>query len=199
MTKGNLKFCIASTEDAAQLQQLVQSAFRAEDSRNAWSADMDLSSRFRIEVPEIVMTIMDPDSAYLMATDNNGTLVASIGISKRGTNRARLFMLAVDQHHQRGGIGRHVLTYAEHYCEQTWGVRKLELDALSTRQELILWYIRRGYRKTGESTPFPREKYDGLVLPDDICFVQFEKDLSTVPVVEKAAQIGEIGEELYAG
>jgi GNAT superfamily N-acetyltransferase len=182
MTNGNLQFRVATPNDAAQLQQMVQSAFRAEDSRERWTADMDLSSRFRIEVEEVMTNITKPDGAILMATDENGDLMASIGISKHSADLARLFLLAVDQHHQRGGIGRQVVAYAEDYCRQAWGIHKLGLNALSTREELISWYIRCGYRKTGELTPFLDKRITGVALPDDMCFVELEKDLDSVSV-----------------
>ncbi|CAL5868942.1 uncharacterized protein PFLUO_LOCUS3170 [Penicillium psychrofluorescens] len=187
MTDGSLNFRIATPDDAGQVQQLVQSAFRAEDSRQEWTADEELNSRFSIEVKEILAIITNPDSAFLMATDHNATLVASIGVSKKAADLGRLFMLAVDQQYQRGGVGRQVVAYAEDYSQKTWGITRLGLNALSTRQNLILWYIRRGYRKTGEETPFPREHFKDLVLPDDMCFVELEKDLDTIPVVEGPA------------
>jgi ribosomal protein S18 acetylase RimI-like enzyme len=165
----------------------VQSAFRAEDSRPAWTADEKLNSSFSIEVKEILATITNPDTAFLMATDSNAALVATIGVSKKAADRGRLFMLAVDQRYQRGGVGRQVLAYAEDYFQRTWGITNIGLNALSTRQNLILWYIRRGYRKTGEETPFPREQFKDLALPDDMCFVELEKDLHTIPVVETPA------------
>lgn len=124
--------------------------------------------------------ITNLNSAIVMAfihTENGETLAASVEVAKRSDDLARLSMLAVDQHHQRGGIGREVLTYAEKYCQQQWGVTKFGLDALSTRQALIAWYMRRGYQKTGETVPFPVEKFSDLALPADLCFVQLEKDL----------------------
>jgi ribosomal protein S18 acetylase RimI-like enzyme len=135
-----------------------------------------------MEVEEVMANITKPDSAILMAINENGILMACIGISKHSADLARLFNLAVDQHHQRGGIGRQVLAYAEDYCQQAWGVHRLGLNALSTREELILWYIRCGYRKTGELTPFPKKHVAGVALPDDMCFVELEKDLDTSPV-----------------
>jgi ribosomal protein S18 acetylase RimI-like enzyme len=186
MPNDNLQFRIATQEDAPQLQQMVQSAFRAEDSRPSWTADMDLSLRFHIDVEEVITQITKPDGAILIATDSNGALVGSIEISKRSADLARFSMLAVDQHHQRGGIGRQILAYAEDYCRQAWGVEKLGLNALSTRQELILWYIRCGFQKTGELTPFPYDRFNGMALPDDLCFVELEKDLKTIPVAAEA-------------
>ncbi|KGO70609.1 Acyl-CoA N-acyltransferase [Penicillium italicum] len=174
---SELNFRIATEEDARQLQQLVESSFRADDSRRGWTDDLGLSSNFRIDVQEILAMITKPDSVMLMATKDENTLVGSIGASKRDTNHARLFMLAVDTSSQRGGIGRQVLAYAEDYCRRTWGVTTLGLNALSNRQQLISWYSRRGYNATGETSAFPREKFANLVLPVDLCFVELEKVL----------------------
>ncbi|KAL7628387.1 hypothetical protein AAE478_002589 [Parahypoxylon ruwenzoriense] len=177
MANSNLQFRIATLDDAACLQELVQSAFRSEDSRPNWTADMDLSSRFRVDVEKVIAQISKPDGAILIATDSSGIPIASVEISKRGADLVRLSMLAVDHRRQRGGIGRRLLAYTEDYSRRTWGVKKAGLNALSTRQELILWYLRCGYRKTGELTPFPSDRNDGLTLPEDMCFVELEKDL----------------------
>lgn len=183
MTENNLQFRIATPEDAPAIRQLVQAAFQAADTRQDWTADMDLNIRFRLTVEEVMPRIISPDGAIVMAfvtTDDNGdeSLVASVEVAKRSNDLARLSMLAVDQQHQRGGIGREILAHAERYCQQRWGVTKFGLDALSTRQALIAWYMRRGYQKTGETVPFPVEKFSDLALPEDLCFVQLEKDLS---------------------
>ncbi|RHZ47426.1 GNAT family N-acetyltransferase [Aspergillus thermomutatus] len=176
----SLHYRLATPADTPQIQQLVQSAFRAEDSRPNWTGDTTLSSSFRIEVEEILATITSPDSAILLATDSHGVLVASIGISRRSADLARFFMLAVDEGYQRGGVGRRVLAYAEEYCQRVWGVSKGGLNALSTRRELILWYMRCGYRRTGELASFPVERFEGIALPGDLCFVELEKDLKGV-------------------
>lgn len=177
MANSNIKFRTATPDDAPQLQQLVESAFRAEDSRQGWTDDLGLSSSFRIDVEEIMAIIAKPDSIVLMATDDNNTLVGSIGTSKRDSNNSRLFMLVVDETQRRGGIGRQILAYAENYCQRTWGVTTLGLNALSNRKQLISWYERRGYKQTGETSPFPFERFEALSLPDDLSFVEFEKVL----------------------
>ena len=48
---------------------------------------------------------------------------------------------------------------------------------LSSRQKLIAWYTRCGYRRTGEVVPFLRGEFSELDLPDELCFVELEKDL----------------------
>ncbi|CAM1501296.1 Fc.00g104580.m01.CDS01 [Cosmosporella sp. VM-42] len=176
MANGKLQFRIGTQDDAAQLQQLVQSAFRAADSRPNWTGNVDFSSSFTIDVKDIITKITNPDSAMILATDNEGNLVGTIGVAKHNADAGRLFLLAVDQNRNRGGIGRQVLAYGEDYCRKTWDVTKLEMNALNTREELISWYLRCGYRKTGELTPFPYEHFEDRVLPDGLCFVELGKD-----------------------
>ncbi|PKX90741.1 GNAT family N-acetyltransferase [Aspergillus novofumigatus IBT 16806] len=144
-----------------------------------WTGDTALSSAFRVDTTEILAKITTPDSAFLLASDLTGALIACIGISRETADAdlARFFMLAVDEAYQRFGIGRKVLAYAEGYCQRKWGVRRGGLNALSTREELILWYLRCGYRPTGEVTPFPVERFRGLELPEDLGFVEMEKVL----------------------
>ncbi|PNP51021.1 hypothetical protein THARTR1_08249 [Trichoderma harzianum] len=179
MASSNLRFRPATAEDAGQIQQLVESAFRAVDSRPDWTGNAELASTFRISVEEVMPRIVKPENAVLMALDDTDTLVASIEVAKRGTDCGRLSMIAVNERYQQGGVGRLVLAYAEAYCRQTWNVEKFSLNALSTRKTLIEWYMRQGYQKTGETTPFPRERFTSVALPDDICFIEMEKELSS--------------------
>lgn len=174
-----VNFRVATEADASQLHQLVESAFRAEDSREGWTDDLGLSSSFRIDPNEILAMITKSDSVMLMAMSDHNTLVGSIGAARRGPDNARLFMLAVDTDQQQGGIGSLILTYAEDYCRRTWDVTTLGLNALSNRRQLISWYSRHGYRETGETTPFPCDQFESLALPADLCFVEFEKILGS--------------------
>ncbi|CAG8943899.1 unnamed protein product [Penicillium salamii] len=175
---NELKFRTATPADAPQLQQLVESAFRATDTRADWIDNLGLSSNFRIHVDDILAIITKADNVMLMATTQDDTLVGTIGTSKRDAEHARLFLLAVDHTQQCGGLGRQILAYAENYGQRTWGVTCFGLNALSNRQKLIAWYARQGYEETGETTPFHREKYAGLALPSDLCFIEFEKQFA---------------------
>ncbi|KAK3934382.1 acyl-CoA N-acyltransferase [Diplogelasinospora grovesii] len=201
---SSLTFRTATPQDAPQIQSLVQTSFRAADSRPAWTADMKLGSSFSVPVSDISSRIANPDSFILMATTTTTTssphdsnlntkvvkvLVASIEVSYKPTtgSSARLSMLAVNPSYQQSGIGRHVLAYAETYCLQTWPdrIKKIGLNALSSRQELIKWYERRGYHRTGETTPFlSREKLVELGLEgEELYFVELEKDVNTQKVI----------------
>ncbi|KAK9575495.1 hypothetical protein V6000_009886 [Aspergillus fumigatus] len=179
MATPTLHYRLANPSDAPQIQHLVQSAFRAPDTRPNWTGDKALASAFRIDTADILSGITTPDSAFLLATDPTGAPIACIGVSRSIANDslARFFLLAVDEAYQRFEIGRKILASAEVYAQREWGAQRGGLNALSTREELILWYQRCGYRPTGEVTPFPFEKFAGMELPGNLGFVEMEKEL----------------------
>jgi len=52
------------------------------------------------------------------------------------------------------------------------------MTVVSVRESLIAWYLRRGYRLTGQTEPFPYDDHRfGTPLRDDLEFVVLEKDL----------------------
>jgi ribosomal protein S18 acetylase RimI-like enzyme len=176
---SQLNFSIASLEHAPQIRDIVETAFRADDSRANWTADPEMNRRFTISLEEVTSKINMENAIYIVATpsEDQGLVIACIGIAVQKPKVGRLFHLAVDPSKHRLGLGKQVLRYAEEYCRSELGATKLSLDALSTRQELILWYQRNGFQKTGELVPFPVKEIDGLVLPEGLGFVQMEKDI----------------------
>lgn len=173
-----LQFRIVCAEDAERIQQLIESAFQADDSRADWVGDMDLASNFHIGVDAILPFITSPESKFLIATDpETGTIVGTIAVTRRDQD-ARLALLAVDPALHRGGIGRQVVRHAEDYCRRTWGANKLTLNALSNRPALISWYMRFGYQTTGEKTAFPHDRFPDMTLPEGLHFVELEKGIS---------------------
>jgi hypothetical protein len=54
----------------------------------------------------------------------------------------------------------------------------VRMTVISLRSSLIAWYERRGYRRTGESEPFPYgDERVGVPLRDDLHFVVLDKAL----------------------
>lgn len=175
----DLDFRLATVEDAVALERLINSAFRDDKTTQVFlSADhesVDVTS-----VAGLIKKIQEPDCAVVAVTERaTGTIVAHGSVRKLDARRAWFGMLAVDVGRQRRGLGARVLAWAEDYARQQWGSARLEFDAVNTRAELIAWYMRKGYTRTGETSPFPYEfhgEWEG-VLRGDLCFVNLGKDI----------------------
>ena len=60
-----------------------------------------------------------------------------------------------------------------------WGASRMQMQVITRRHELIAYYERRGYRRTGETRPFPAtDPRFGLPKVDGLEFEVLEKDLS---------------------
>jgi ribosomal protein S18 acetylase RimI-like enzyme len=57
------------------------------------------------------------------------------------------------------------------------GAQIARMSVVSVRESLIAWYERRGYRRTGETEPFPRDTRFGEPQRPDLEFIMLEKDL----------------------
>ena len=74
-------------------------------------------------------------------------------------------------------MGRALLAKAEDYL-RAQGASRVRMTVISLRSTLIAWYERRGYRRTGESKPFPYgDERVGVPLRDDLHFVVLDKAL----------------------
>ncbi|RAH44632.1 GNAT family N-acetyltransferase [Aspergillus brunneoviolaceus CBS 621.78] len=184
---AHFHFRLATAADAPRLRDLIESAFRAADTRADWTGDLSLGARFHVQLDDMLARIANPDGAFLVATttttepqdgdqkDEAEEVVACVNIFKKQLPDrdavARLALLAVDQRHQQGGLGRRVMVQAEKLCREMWGVRRTGLNALDTRVALIRWYERCGYVRTGEVTSIS-------LPPDELRLVEFEKELA---------------------
>lgn len=175
----SLTFRKASPPDTLPLLTLIRSAYRGPSSRAGWTTEADLVADDRIDAPGLVSKITDPNGAVLVASDPaTGQTVACCEVLCREGGVAYFGLFAVDPKRQAGGVGRKVLEYAEAYAKKEWDARAMEMWVIWPRQELIAWYIRRGYKKTSRTAPFPYgHLVNGKALRDDLYFVTLEKEL----------------------
>lgn len=176
---ATLTFREATPADVPEILPLVQSAYRGEESRAGWTTEADLVGGQRITADGILGKINEPDGILLLAHDDAGVLSGTCEILKSSDSHAYFGLFAVHPKRQAGGIGRQVLAQAEKYAKDRWGTTHMEMSVIWTREELISWYVRRGYKKTDRTKPFPVEeiKGHGHVLRDDLYFTILEKEL----------------------
>ena len=77
----------------------------------------------------------------------------------------------------RGGeLQEQLLAEAEKTARTLWGCTRMKMTVISIRDELIMFYERRGYRRTG-TEPFPFDREPG-VRRKDFHFVVLSKTLA---------------------
>ena len=143
----------AEKNDADQITALVNSAYRGVASKQGWTTEADLLLGRRTDTKEILRLISTDDSMFLLCKAD-AELVGSVHLQKQA-DQVCLGMLAVKPLLQRKHIGKLLLLEAEQAAQETWAVSKAVMSVISCRIELIDFYQRRGYQRTGVSMSFP--------------------------------------------
>ncbi|MHC0433623.1 GNAT family N-acetyltransferase [Streptomyces sp. O3] len=174
---GELTFRAARDTDADALIALIESAYRGDASRAGWTTEADILHGQRTDAEGVLEVIQAPDSRLLTVERADG-IVACCQLQRRG--RAAYFgMFAVRPELQGAGLGKMVLAAAERTVRAEWGAREMHMTVISVRDELIAWYERRGYRRTGQLSPFPYgDERFGVPQRPDLEFELLVKDLT---------------------
>jgi GNAT superfamily N-acetyltransferase len=171
-------FRAATAADVPAIVALVESAYRGEASRAGWTTEADFLDGQRTDPDAVAAIAGDPDSRLLLAADpRSGELAACCHLEYRG-DYAYFGMFAVRPALQGSGVGRAVLAEAERIARDEWHVREMHMTVISVRDELIAWYQRRGYARTGKMSPFPYgDERFGLPRREDLEFELLIKPL----------------------
>ncbi|CBG75210.1 putative acetyltransferase [Streptomyces scabiei 87.22] len=171
-----LTFRDATDGDVDALVALIESAYRGDSSRAGWTTEADILDGQRTDAEGVLQVIKTPDSR-LLVVERDGRVVACCQIEHRGSH-AYFGMFAVSPALQGGGLGKVIIAEAERIARETWGAHEMHMTVISVRDDLIAWYERRGYRRTGRMTPFPYgDERFGVPLRTDLRFELLVKPL----------------------
>lgn len=170
-------FRLATAEDIPAIVALVESAYRGDASRAGWTTEADLLDGQRIDVQGVAADIAASDSRILLA-EHDGQLLACAHLQKNG-DAAYFGMFSVRPTGQRSGTGKLLLSEAERQAREELACLRMEMTVIDIRAELIAFYERRGYRRTGIHKPFPYgDARYGVPKRDDLRFEILEKALA---------------------
>lgn len=174
-----LAFRHATAADVPALVDLVTCAYRGEASRAGWTTEADLLDGARIDPDLLLQDLLRPRSVVILC-ERDGELVACVHVAQSG-DAGYLGMFAVRPDLQASGIGSQVVVEAERHVREELGLASLCMTVIDLREELIAYYERRGYRRTGIKRPFPYgDARFGQPRRDDLRFEVLEKPLEDV-------------------
>jgi len=169
-------FRVATQNDVAAIVALVESAYRGDVSKKGWTTEADLLDGQRTDPDSVGSLIANPASRIVLA-ERDGALLACANVERQG-EAAYFGMFSVRPDLQGGGLGKAMLAEAERIARFEWGCSEMQMTVISVRDELIAWYERRGYRRTGCYSPFPYgDERFGIPKRDDLRFELMIKPL----------------------
>jgi len=167
-----LHFYKAELVDAASTAQLINTCFRGEISRKGWTTEADILDGKRTTSAEIASIIKRGDAFVLIGVLNDEVVAAACCERQvlAGKPTAHFGKIAVKPTLQNKGYGKDLIHAAEAMTKREWRVLGFHMSVISLRTELIEFYERLGYERTGEYAEFPENpelwqpKVDGLSL-----------------------------------
>lgn len=168
----------AEAADAAAIAALVNSAYRGDSSRAGWTTEADLLGGQRTDAEEIARLIAHEGSVILLCL-RGSEIIGTVHVERVDAATAYLGMLVIKPVLQGEGLGRRLMEAAERFVRLEWAAARMQMQVITLRHELLAWYQRRGYRRSGEIRPFPAaEPRFGLPKVAGLEFEVLEKVLA---------------------
>lgn len=164
----------ATPTDIPELNQLINSAYRGETSKNGWTTEAEILDGIRIDEETLSTYFTQNNVTILKCSNENSEILGTVYLELK-TPKLYLGMFAVSPFVQGKGIGKMLLKSAEEFaivnkCD------RIAISVISNRAELIEWYIRHGYKATGHSITFEEiENRFGDPKIDEIRLISMEK------------------------
>ncbi|SDA29332.1 GNAT family N-acetyltransferase [Sphingomonas sp. NFR15] len=140
--------------DLPNLHPVIERAYRGDAARAGWTHEADLLDGARIDRAALAAIVADPAARLLVAVDG-GEPIGCVQVSDHGGATAYLGLLCIEPLRQAAGLGRRLIAAAETTARDTFGAHRIEMTVIENRTELIAYYERRGYARTGERRDFP--------------------------------------------
>ena len=163
----------ATIDDIPALNELVNSAYRGDSSRKGWTTEADLLGGIRTSEASLREMFANPNAIILRYVKDD-QLLGCVYLEQKNDD-LYLGMLTVSPDLQAGGIGRQLLEAAEQLAHDRH-CRAVTMTVIPQRHELLAWYERRGFQRTGAVHPFPDDpRFGEPKVP--LSFIELEKKI----------------------
>jgi len=166
----SIKLEPATINDAERIKDLINLSYRGNE---GWTKETEIVSGARISIEDTKILIQKNNSKMFIATIE-GTLVGCICIELE-KNKAYIGSFAVAPSYQNRGIGKSILMQAELIAINQFKARELIMIVVSQRRELIEYYERRGYSRTGQVEKYPIHLNVGIPILDGLTIEYLRK------------------------
>ena len=145
-----MKLVLSNINQLNEILDLVNVAYRGEE---GWTRETEFIAGERATPEHIRSAIEDPHS-HLLVYLENGNIRSCICLEQK-SEKDYIGLFAVSPQLQSKGMGKQVLSAAQEYAVRELSVKKFVMAVVSARQELISYYERRGYERTGKTEDYP--------------------------------------------
>lgn len=167
----------ADNHDAAAIVDLIQRAYRGNESKKGWTSEADLIDGTRTTLAEIQAELDNPQTLILVATSATGDIIGCAGITYAGRS-CEFGKFAVDPNQQANGIGKMLLEASEAAAKSHFGVSLMTMLVVDGRFELEAFYKRRGYSRTGKHLKMSEvNNRDDITFGHDLVLYEYVKAL----------------------
>ena len=169
----------ATVADVPTVVALMNLAFRGAGPGASWNTEAGYMEGDRTSEALLLEEMAARPEAFLLLQrpDDAAGLLGSVWLEPVGDGVWYLGSLIIDPQRQNAGAGRRLLDAAEAWALERCA-RTIRMKVINVRHTLIAWYVRRGYRLTGEVEPFPYgDRRFGTPKRPDLSFVILDKSL----------------------
>ena len=168
----NRDFSIAAHKDASDIAALVNRAYRPVAGTGGWTHETEWVRGSRTSEHQVIAS-MNSGSVMLIRRKAD-SIIACVQVSFVGSV-ACIGMLATDPGLQALGHGKRMLEDAEWYAKQSGTPTTLQLSVIECRTELVAFYERRGYRRTGIASAYPLTGEFGVPVINEVKVLEMTK------------------------
>lgn len=149
-----MKIEVANLHHIPELKKLINSAYRGDHSKQGWTTEADLVDGLRIVEEELNELIHKNGSRILVLFDDNNKLIGSIHTQHENDETLYFGMLAVEPTLQGQGIGKKLIQAVIELANDL-KCKEIRILVIQLRSELIAYYERLGFKKSGKKEDFP--------------------------------------------